>query len=400
MTAKTSVIITGATPAGLTMAVGLLQKGLQVTVLQTEADDTVPDEICLIYTSTLEALDRIGLANRLIAQGEKIDHKQFWNRDASVLAADLSYDTLAGDTRFPFQLACRRAALMGTLSDAVAELAPNAVVGGLTIDRIEQAGDTVSVRCTGPDGAVTHTADLVVPTHAGASALIGIHVEELLTVHHFLVAECDIDLDDVFPGLNRRALLVGETSLTSITQLGPHRRFVFQFFPKLGREVSPTSDPAEALDGLIGADHPRDILASREVKKRHYLATALLSGRVFLAGKAAHCFDSPINHMGLNTDIQDGLETVLAVAEVPAAGSLAPLERFAQTRHATNLRLLGQISNVYYDVMANSAQDLRFGKFEIRMARLAESESRTRTFLMQRNLMPVTEAKTPQAAVA
>lgn len=386
MNISSDIIITGVTPAGLTAALHAAAGGAKITLVDF-ATKPPANDILVIYPSSLEALDQIGAAAPLLAKGSRITTEQFWYRDAGQKMGELAYTALNDVTRFPYQLACRFADVIETLKKLALSNPNIQVLENLTPGAIEQSETGIHLTCQAPEVEVSLSAAHAILTHEGGHELAGIGMEYLLTDHHFLVAECETDPSTIFEGIGNRALLLGEGTLASLTRLGDRTRLVYQF-PQRGSQA-PTDgiDVKATLDGLLGENTQRNVLSIGDVTLRHYIADGLVNGRICLAGGAAYCFDTPITSIGVNAQIQDGDATAHAILGFGTEGPGTLLAHDTE-RQAANLRLLGAVSNAYYDITANSAQDLRFGKFEIRLAELSKSPLQARNFLMQQNLMP------------
>src|SRR5579862_7899755 len=84
---QTEVLVVGAGPVGLWCALLLAERGLEVTLIDREARTTARSYACAIHPSTLQLLDRLGLAQSVIERGNRIDTIAFYdgaNRQAEI----------------------------------------------------------------------------------------------------------------------------------------------------------------------------------------------------------------------------------------------------------------------------------------------------------------------------
>jgi len=100
---KTTVLIVGAGPTGLSTAISLVHQGFRdFVVIEEKSDRGEASRAMTIHASTLEALDSVGCADPLIQLGIKGQGMLFSDRSETWLGANFS--CLAPYTRFPFVL--------------------------------------------------------------------------------------------------------------------------------------------------------------------------------------------------------------------------------------------------------------------------------------------------------
>ena len=103
------VIIAGAGPVGLCLALALAQRGHRTIVLEQLTD--LLDQVRragTIHPPTLEMLDGLGLYARLEPRGLKAPLVHYWDGQAPDPIAVLDQAVLKDDVRFPFALQCDR----------------------------------------------------------------------------------------------------------------------------------------------------------------------------------------------------------------------------------------------------------------------------------------------------
>src|SRR5258705_9210962 len=70
---KTEVLVVGAGPVGLTMAAELARYGVSVRIVEKAAARTDKSKALVVWSRTLELLDRPGCSASFIAAGHKVD---------------------------------------------------------------------------------------------------------------------------------------------------------------------------------------------------------------------------------------------------------------------------------------------------------------------------------------
>src|SRR5215831_3902545 len=105
------VLIIGAGPVGLCLALKLAKEGVPSIVLEQLRDDNFLDQVPRAGTNhpaTLEMYEDIGLYKRLEPRGIIAPLFHYWDREKGERIAEFDHAVLKNDTRFPFALQCER----------------------------------------------------------------------------------------------------------------------------------------------------------------------------------------------------------------------------------------------------------------------------------------------------
>src|SRR6266850_3324440 len=105
------VLIVGAGPVGLCLALKLAKDGVQSTIFETLADENFLDQVPRAGTNhpaTLEMYDEIGLYEKLEPRGIIAPLFHYWDRARNERIAEFDHGVLKDDTKFPFVLQCER----------------------------------------------------------------------------------------------------------------------------------------------------------------------------------------------------------------------------------------------------------------------------------------------------
>ena len=106
MSENYDIVIAGAGPVGVSLALALARQKISVLVLEKLGELSREARASTIHPPTLEFFDEIGAANDVVASGLPIENLQFWERQTRELVADFPYSLIADDTKFPFRLQC------------------------------------------------------------------------------------------------------------------------------------------------------------------------------------------------------------------------------------------------------------------------------------------------------
>jgi 2-polyprenyl-6-methoxyphenol hydroxylase-like FAD-dependent oxidoreductase len=99
----TDVLIVGAGPTGLVLALWLTRLGVRVRILDKTAQPGTTSRALVIHARTLELYDQVGLAPEVVEQGRKMLVANLWVAGQQAARAVLG-DIGAGLSPFPYAL--------------------------------------------------------------------------------------------------------------------------------------------------------------------------------------------------------------------------------------------------------------------------------------------------------
>jgi 2-polyprenyl-6-methoxyphenol hydroxylase-like FAD-dependent oxidoreductase len=147
---ETSCCIVGGGPAGVMLALLLARRGVPVILLEAHKDFDRDFRGDTIHPSTLDVLDQIGLADRLlqIPHG-KVERMKAVTPDGDLVMADFS----GLKTRFPYIAMLPQAKMLGFLAEEAGRYPGFRLVMGANVQRlVEDDGAIRGVRYRGADG--------------------------------------------------------------------------------------------------------------------------------------------------------------------------------------------------------------------------------------------------------
>lgn len=367
---ETDVLIVGAGPVGLTLAIHLQAAGVRTRLIDRMRRISPLSRAIGVHARTLECLEPRGLAAPLIAAGIKLDGVQI--HSGGKVAVDASLSGLP--TRYPFVLCLPQSATEQILSDHLHRIGGSVERGvGLHSFSQDDAGVTAQlsagplrarwlVGCDGAHSTVRHALGGGFPGHPYPERLVLGDVRwDTDLPRDRLSIFLDPGFLACFPLPDGAWRLIateepapGDGSWFSEPTSGQEAR------PTSGQESQPTSGQ-EATSGPIGhgqtgAELPLAELAAITARRSGRAgalsdpawlarfriharqAARYRAGRVFLAGDAAH-IHSPLGAQGMNTGMQDAINLawkLALAARLEAAGAAVPevlLESYHQERH-------------------------------------------------------------------
>ena len=314
---QTDVLIVGAGPTGLVLALWLTRLGVRLRIVDKLPEPATTTRAVAVQARTLEFYRQIGMAEAVVARGRTVTGVNLWV--AGRHAARAPFGNIGADiTPYPYVLIFSQDEHEHLLVDRLRD-------AGVLVERrtelvdFDQTVDRTVARLKLPDGRVEECEAAYVAGCDGAHS----SVRETLSIgfpggtysHLFYVADVDargpaID-GDVHVALDRTDFLA--------------------LFPMTG-------DHRVRLVGTIRDDvaHDRDDLSWNDVAQRviewmhihvdrvnwfstyrvhHRVAERFRDGRAFLVGDAAH-IHSPVGGQGMNTGIGDAVNLAWKVAAV------------------------------------------------------------------------------------
>ena len=305
-TGSVDVLVVGAGPTGLALAAQLAAFGATVRVVDRRRVPGRASRALVVQPRTLEVLRPIAVTQALLDRGDHAARVQLHLGDREVTVPLSGFDL--DDTSYPFLLVLRQAEVEAAL---IAHLAGRGHSVGwgteLLSYRRDEAGVLVTLRHHGGHTELVRARYLVgcdganstVRRQAGVAFKGGDYQRSVLLA--------DLDLDEDLPSGAAHAF-VGPQGALVLFAAGEHARWrllAVQARRPGGATEPPTADVQAVVEVLTGGRvRARNVAWTAQIGLQHRLAATFRSGRVFLAGDAAHTH-SPAGAQGMNSGIQD-----------------------------------------------------------------------------------------------
>ncbi|MEV0644076.1 FAD-dependent monooxygenase [Phytomonospora sp. NPDC050363] len=316
---RTQVTVAGAGPTGLALAAGLSARGVSVRVVDAAEGPATTSRALGLQPRGAEVLGRLGALGGLAARAVGAKRLTVKEGGRTVFRLDFTRAEAAHRILFVSQTEVEAA-----LRERLTGLG-GTVEWGTGVTGAEQDGDGVKVTVATADGTGTFGTDWLVGcdgAHSAVRDLAGIGFPGTRIVENLLLA--DLRADWTF---DREG---------STTWLGASGALIVMPLPDGAWRVitEPAHDVAAVtateiaaavradLAARTGADGEPEVLWTSRFRVHRRLADTYRSGRVFLAGDAAHVH-SPIGAQGMNTGLADAENLAWKLAAV-IGGSASP----------------------------------------------------------------------------
>ncbi len=370
---KTEALVVGAGPVGLFAALELAERGLKVEIIDGQWRTAAHSYALALHPSSLELLDRLGLADELLEHGHRVDTVAFY--DGGERRSELKLSQLPG--KYPFVLVLPQQALEDALEQRpkakhvkvlwnhrLTGLEANGKGAEAAIDRLAKEASGYAYSSTGwiVDKTVKTRAAFVIGADGFRSAVrraLNIDFEEMSGRRFFGVFELNAEMESAN---EVRVVLDDQTTNVLWPMRDNHFRWSFQledsweFVPRSRSKSRLTVQVGDDTFPFLSEDKLAELLAARApwfdadigeitwsvaVRFQHHLAKSFGHGNVWLAGDSAHV-TAPVGIQSMNNGFQEAHELAQAMAGIQRGeGSPDLLESYGRERRAEWCRLLG-----------------------------------------------------------
>lgn len=354
---QSEVLIVGAGPVGLALAVSLRQNGVSPVILDRQTEGANTSRAAVVHARTMEVLETLGLAEEMVSHGLKMSVFRVRDRDKQLI--EIEFKDIP--SKYQYVLMIPQNETEALLLERLRSLGGD-VIRPSEVTAVRQNGDFVTVTARQGETQIEFAAKYVVGCdgmHSVVRQQAGIEFEGGSYGQSFVLA--DVALDWPF-GREEVSLFFSSKGLAVIAPL-PHDRFRIVVTADEAPEHPSTADVQALLDERGPREkrgHIESIAWSSRFHVHHRVAQALRKGRVIIAGDAAHVH-SPAGGQGMNTGIQDGVSLGEALSAVLHGADAAKLDEWEKSRHEIARRVVAMTDQMtrMATLQSHTAQTLR-----------------------------------------
>ncbi|MDQ4061616.1 MAG: FAD-dependent monooxygenase [Pseudomonadota bacterium] len=312
------VFIVGAGPVGLVAAAHLVRRGVPVTVFEAGNDLSEESRASTFHPPTLDMLDELGAAEKLIAQGLVAPRFQYRSKQDGLIA-QFDFGAISDVTRHPYRVQSEQFKLTRILLAQLRESPEFQIEFGSPVRTVEQDGASVTISIDQNGRASRRSARWLIGADGARSEVrrsLGIEFEGFTWPDRFLVVSTPFDFHGVIPDLVSVNYVADPERWHFLLQIPGLWRVMFPVEPEVSDEVATSRDFAQSLMATVVpgiSDYEMAHVTLYRVHQR--VAKRYRLGRAFLAGDAAH-INNPLGGMGMNGGIHDAVNLAERLARV------------------------------------------------------------------------------------
>lgn len=316
---RSDVLIVGAGPTGLVLALWLAKLGVKPRIIDKTAEPGTTSRALAVHARTLELYRQLELADTVVRRGHKVPAVNLWVKGER--RARLPFETVGQDlTAYPFlhifpqdeheRLLIDRLEALGVSVERRVELVSFTEESDRIIARLRGSNGEES-RCeasyvAGCDGARSTVREMLGTGFPGGTYRHLFHVADVVADGPAIDGELHIDLDEadflaVFPLAGKgRARLIG-----TVRDERADRADTLKFEDVSHRAIQQLKVRVDKVNWFS------------TYHVHHRVTEHFRKGRAFLLGDAAH-IHSPAGGQGMNTGIGDAINLAWKLATVIA----------------------------------------------------------------------------------
>ncbi len=346
-TSNAEVLIVGAGPTGLTMAIEMQRLGVPCRLIDRSPHPAEHSQALVVQARTLEQFERYGIAQSAVERGRPLREASFFSDGKAVFS--FPFSGIPG--RYPFVLFLPQNETEALLIEHLEQMA-GSVERGVELLALSGRDDGVEVQLRGPDGGEEEVFARWVVGCDGAHSRVREELKipfsgEQIGLNFFLG---DLELDGpALPGDELRVYL----HRGDVVFIGRLTEKLFRVIVAMhseqgdgrGERKLEIADFQGPLDRAgIGL---RVVSASwmTPFRVNDRRAAHIRKDRVFLAGDASH-IHSPVGGQGMNTGIQDVANLAWKIAAVKDGADGRLLDSYEEERGRVSEELLKETSRV------------------------------------------------------
>jgi 3-(3-hydroxy-phenyl)propionate hydroxylase len=389
------VIVIGAGPVGLCVALRLAQQGVAACVVEALGEDNFLEQVPRAGTNhpaTLELFDSIGLYDRLEPRGIIAPLFHYWDRHDNRLIAEFDHAHLKEDTRFPYVLQCERIKIV---EEALALARAHPLIDvrlSTSFTGFAQSADRVTAQVSDSAGEQETITGAYLVSGEGARSIVrrDLGIEFKGFTYSDRTLNIEVAYDFRRHGYTERNYISDPDEWSNLFHWkGPPDRWRVHF-PTAGTEDAEALCRPEALQArlqrFLPTGNPFEIVGSNLYTVHQRVARKFRVGRAILAGDSAHV-NSPIGAMGMNSGVHDAFNLADKLVGI-LRGTLEEdaLDRYERQRRHVALQHTQQQTMRNKKLLAERDPAVRARNHD-ELRRTAEDPVRARAFLLRSSLI-------------
>ena len=377
------VIVAGAGPVGLTVALSLASQGVPVRVIESEAALTEDHRAGSFHPPTLEMLAAFGVTEAMQRIGIRVPRWQIRDRREGVIV-EWDLGLIADLTPYPYRFHLEQFKLTPILLEKLRAFAHARVDFATELVGVDEEGDCIV--------AATSAGRLETPWLVGCDGgrstvrrAMGTVFEGFTWPERFVVISTPHDF--AAHGFTSNAYVADPEEWAAIFHMPGLWRLAFPVHPEEDEADVLAAEAIEArLQRFLPRPHRYEVLQKGIYKVHQRVAQEWRKGRLLLAGDAAH-LNNPLGAFGLNGGLHDAVmlgDYLGRVCRGQADEGL--LDLYVRKRRTANIEFVQTQSIGNKRLLEEADPEKRRNAFA-ELRRIAADRSAARDFLIRSSMI-------------
>lgn len=309
------VLIVGAGPSGLVLALWLARSGVAVRLVEKNSGPGQSSRAIVVQARTLEFYRQLGIAEEVVNAGIRIEQLHLREGEHEVMSIAIG-EMGDGVSPFPFALSYPQDDHERLLGEQVAAAGVSIEWGTELVD-FEDHGDRVTATLKRGDSQETVNCEYLCGADGARSTVrqrLGLGFEGGTYDQMFYVADVEATGAAANDGLNICLSEAGFLVITPVRSSGRYR-LIGIIPPDLMSGIPATFDAVQPYAERMIGIQVQKVHWYSTYHVHHRVAERFRRGRVFLLGDAGH-IHSPAGGQGMNTGIGDAVNLAWKLAAV------------------------------------------------------------------------------------
>jgi 3-(3-hydroxy-phenyl)propionate hydroxylase len=328
------ILIVGAGPVGLTLALRLDSFGIPCTIF--EAEPTVQRELraSTFHPPTLDMLDEFGLSQSLIALGRKCPTWQVRMHETSE-RAEFDLSLLASDTRHPYRLQCEQWRLCELIVEKLSTSDCVRFEWNARLVGVSQNAERVDIEVVRQGERISESGPILVGADGARSVVreaLGVDFTGATYPETSILATTPFPFHEHLANLSNVSYVWTREGTFSLLRLPTLWRC--SLYPDEGESIEQALERASIerkLQRIVATSQPYEVLEVRPYRLHKRIVSDYRLGRVVLAGDAAH-INSPSGGMGMNGGVHDAFNLSEKIRAIWQGSGLERLDVYTRQR--------------------------------------------------------------------
>ncbi len=340
------VIIAGAGPVGLSLALALARAGVGTIILEKNEHLEPYSRAILIPARTLDTFQGWGLLDDIVREGICSRRLQAYAAESGAVAISIDFSEISELTANSGFLFLPQDRTEARLLEALQSTGRSQVRFGTSVSGFVQDQDGVTVNALEGNSNRTFTCQYLIGCDGGHSSVrqhLGLELVGKTYKTRVLIADVDFKDDVAIP--TPRIALRARGPLVMLRFDKSRCRIVGTVMPTESELDAKSSTGVAMRVRQLAGERQFDLLWSSTFQIHSRVATRFRSNRVFLAGDAAH-LSSPAGSMGMNSGIEDANNLAWKITAVLSGGRAALLDSYEAERRFAIVHDVQQTSDI------------------------------------------------------